>query len=557
MNDTAGRRPTTSLRRRRRSGAIAAAAAIAIAITGCTATSTASESTPSSKDSIVIAAPASATHFVYDAGTNVYPGQEIGLQLNATLLKNPYSESSADATALQQDVTTFDPSLAESYEVSEDGLVYTFHLDQDAVSQASNPLTAADVVWSFQEKFDNPTAPFKFVSSPAVTSKDQIAEVDEHTVTFTITDPGYGQTLLALLSNVTAQVYDSTALMAHATTDDPFGITWAQQNPLEPIGFGAYTLASFDPTETVLEANPDFFGEAPAISKVVYRVVADSATRSQALRNGDVDVAENLAAQEQSDLASAAGVKVFDLSTNIYGMLIPITNKAPFDDPLVRKAMAYAIPYDQIIDNVYLGRASQPKGFLDPNAPGYTSDGLPEYTYDPDAAKDLLAQAGHADGLSFTLTVNADIPDLVAAAVQIQAEAADAGFTIEIDQQPSAAFTAGRTAGDFQAILNRDYSIVMTPPYELGLFTTAKSSLNYPKWEDPEFYSLLSAANALGDPFTDEAGEAYAAAEGYLLDQASLIFYANVQPAYAVGEDVSGWAWRSDNWLDVSQLSFE
>ena len=546
-----------SRRRLRRSVLIASATALAIALAGCTADASGDASpTAAATDTLVIAAPAAATHFVYDAGTNVYPGQEIGLQLNATLLKNPYSPSSADPAALVQDVTTFGPYLAESYEVSDDGLVYTFHLREGVVSQAGNPFTADDVVWSFQQKFDNPTAIFKSVSAPAVTGPDQIAKIDDHTVTFTIPDAGHGQTLLALLSNVTAQVYDSTVLQENATPDDPFGIAWAKENPLEPIGYGAYRLDSYDPTsETVLVANPDFFGEAPGVARVVYRTVPDAATRAQALRNGDVDVAANLGQQELVDLSGVAAARVFDLDTNIYAMAIPVANKAPFDNVLVRQAFAYAIPYEQIIQNVYLGRASQPEGFLDPTAPGYDSSGFPEYEYDPQKALDLLAQAGHPDGVEIALTVNADVPDLVSAAVQIQAEAADAGFTITIDQQPSAAFTAGRTAGDFQILLNRDYSIVMTPPYELGLFTTAGSSLNYPKWEDQTFYSLLAEATALGDPFTDEAGAAYGAAEAYLLDQAPLIFYANVQPSFAVGENVDGWAGRSDNWLDVAQLS--
>jgi len=511
------------------------------------------------KTSIVIATPSSPTHFIYDAGTNVYPAAEVEMQINSTLLKNPYETSDEDADALRQQVYDFEGALAETYEVSPDGLVYTFHLRQGVVSHAGNPFTSADVLWSFEEKMTNPTAVFKFVSAPAVTSIDQFAAPDESTVTITVTSPGYGQTLLSLLSNVTAQVYDSVQLTANATPEDPFGITWAKENPLEmKCGYGAYLLESFTPdSETTLTANPDYWGDAPGVGSVVYRVVADSSTRSQSLRNGDVDVAENLAPQEQSDLEGVGEVKTFDLTTNITSFVIPVCNKAPFDDAAVRQAFAYAIPYDQILENVYLGRASQPGGFLDTTAPGYTDEGLPQYTYDPETAEAMLAAAGHADGVTFSLTVNADVPDLVAAAVQIQAEAAAAGFTVEIDQQPGAAYAEGRTNGTFQAMLNRDYPITITPPYTLALYTTKGSTLNYPKWEDQTFYDLLAAAQALGDPLTEEAGAAYNAAEKYLLEQAPMIFFAKVAPSYAVGADVGGFAWRSDNYLDVAQLTFE
>lgn len=510
-------------------------------------------------DSLVIATPTSPTHFFYDAGNNVYPATEIEMQINSTLLKNPYSQSDQDENALRQDVYEFEGALAESYDVSDDGLVYTFHLRQGVVSQSGNPFTADDVVWSFTEKFGNPTAVFQAISKPAITDPAaQIVKVDDSTVTMTITDAGYGQTLLSLISNVTAQIFDSTVLQENATADDPFGVAWAKANPLVGVGYGAYKIDSFTPdADTTIVVNPDYWGEAPAIETVIYKVVADSATRAQSLRNGDVDIAENLAPQEQTDAQAAGGVDVFSLDTNIYSFMVPVANKAPFDNSLIRQAMAYAIPYDQILDNVYLGRATQPTGYLDSTAPGYTDDGLPEYSYDPVKSKELLAEAGYPDGVSFSLTVNADTPDLVAAAVQMQAEAADAGFTIQIDQQPSAAFSAGRTAGDYQAMLLRDYAITLTPPYEMNLFTTKGSPLNYPKWEDDTFYGLMATAQSLGDPLSDEAGAAYNKAEAYMLDEAAMIFYAQVQPSYAVSDAVTGWAWRSDNWLDVSQLSFK
>jgi len=538
---------------------VAVFATAALVLAGCTGGPDAAADDAETPDSIVIATPSSPTHFFYDAGTNVYPAMEIEMQINSTLLTNPYAQDEQDENALRQQVYEFEGALAESYEVSEDGLVYTFNLREGVVSQAGNPFTADDVIWSFNQKFENPTAVFQFVSAPAMTDPStQIAKVDDFTVTMTVADRGYGQTLLSLLSNVTAQVFDSTILQENATPDDPFGVAWARANPTVQFGYGAYMIDSFTPdSDTTLVANPNYWGDAPAIDTVIYRVVADSATRAQSLRNGDVDIAENLAPQEQADAQTTGGVDVFSLDTNIYSFMVPVTNKAPFDNALVRQAMAYAIPYDQILDNVYLGRATQPTGYLDSNAPGYTDANLPEYAYDPEKSLELLEEAGYPDGVEYTLTVNADTPDLVAAAVQMQAEAADAGFTIDIDQQPSAAFSAGRTAGDFQSMLLRDYAITLTPPYELNLFTTRNSSLNYPKWEDETFYGLMDAAQAEGDPISDAAGAVYNEAEVYMLEQAPLIIYAQVQPSFAVADTLTGWAWRSDNWLDLSQLSYK
>jgi len=510
------------------------------------------------KDTLVVATPSAPTHLIYDAGSNAGPAEEIEMQLNSTLVRNTYEASDEDPEALRQNVYDFEGALAESYEVSEDGLTLTFHLRQGVVSTAGNPFTSADVMWSFTEKLTNPTAVFQFVSAPGLTSVDQMSAPDESTFVITIPAAGYAQTLLSVIANVTAQVYDSTAMQANATATDEWGLEWARTNPVEAkYSYGAYVVESFTAgQEITLATNPDYWGEAPAIGKVTYRVVAESSTRAQSLRNGDVDVAENLEPKEQSDLEGVGGVKTFDVTTNVMSFIIPICNKAPFDDPVVRQAFCYAIPYDQIIENVYLDRATQPPGWLDPTAPGYTDEGLPQYTYDPDQAKALLAQAGHADGIEFTLTVSADDPDLQQAAVQLQAEAAAAGFSIEIDQQPDASYMEGLTNGTFQATVHRDFPITITPPYALALFTTAGSTLNYPKWEDQQFYDLLAAAVALGDPLTEEAGLAYNGVEKYLLEQAPFMFFAKVLPSCAVGGDVDGWAWRSDNYLDASNLSF-
>jgi peptide/nickel transport system substrate-binding protein len=96
---------------------------------------------------------------------------------------------------------------------------------------------------------------------------------------------------------------------------------------------------------------------------------------------------------------------------NTYIMMPLVTNKAPFDNVDVRRAMAYATPYQQIVDNVYRGNAVRNgPGFLLRNAPNYSDAGFPDYTFDPAKAKQILADAGFPDGVSFSLAVRPSRP---------------------------------------------------------------------------------------------------------------------------------------------------
>jgi peptide/nickel transport system substrate-binding protein len=489
-----------------------------------------------------------------DAG---FGGMEPNFNTMAQLLRKPYVPSGSSA-ALQQDLYTFDPYLAESYEVSDDGLTYTFSL-REAVSAAGNVLSADDVLWSFERKFASPASISPGLLAPSLTDPaTQIVKVDDRTVAFTLPNAGLGTTFLALLSDFTTQIYDSTLLKEHATADDPYAVAWSADNP--NYGFGPYEVTSHEQgSRTVLTAREDFVLGEPEVQTVLINVVNDPATRANAVRNGDADLAEAISPADLETLSSEPDVFVPTVdSPNTHLMMPLVTNKAPFDNVLVRQAMAYAVPYQQIIDSVYRGRAlRQGSGFLPPNAPGYDGTDLPEYDSDPAKARALLAQAGLPDGVEFTLAVSAADPDTVEAAVQIQTYAAEAGFTIEVDQMPAAEFGTQRVDHSSQAFLLRDYAITMTPPYELLVYTAPGNSNNFANWEDASFYEALERGNQLPDALSDEAGRAWNAAERIYLEQSPIVFITQVQPTVAMSEDLSGYAWRSDNFLDFSTFSFQ
>jgi peptide/nickel transport system substrate-binding protein len=493
------------------------------------------------------------TGFSFDTAPSGYENMEFNNNVQACLIRNPYVTSSRDPNALTQDNYKFEGVLAQSYDVSPDGLEYTFHLRQGVLSQQGNPFTAEDVLFSYQRKFHS-TSITPFVSSPAITDPStQFKAVDDHTLTITVDRKSDGFTLLALLANVTAEIYDSTYLKKYATKSDPYGL--AISNSKANFGYGAYMLDSYTPgQQLILTANPHFALGEPKIKKVIQRVVADAGTRANILQQGAVDIAVQLRPEDVASFASDSGLQTFEVDTNDYLWMTLQTAKPPFNDVRVRQAFQLAVPYQQIISNVYKGRADPMEGWLDPDAPGYSTAGLFYPAYNPAKARALLSQAGHSS-VDVSILISNAVPDLEEAAVQIRSFAAAAGFNVTIVQQPAATASANQSAGNFEAVIIRDMAISLSPPYELLLQYTANSPLNSGKWDDPAYYAAVDKGINAGDPLSPAAGAYWAQAMSIALNQVPQVSVCRVQPLQVFASNVHGYAHRSDNIIDFSIVS--
>ncbi|MCI2422623.1 ABC transporter substrate-binding protein [Saccharopolyspora sp. K220] len=508
------------------------------------------------KQEIVVAVPALTPTFGGQDGGNALSLEafEINANTQAGLVRNPYIPGKSPA-AVMQDFNNYQGYLAESYEVGPDGKTVTFRLRQNLLSQSGNPLTADDVLWSFERKFASPTGSAS-IYAPALTDpKTQIRKIDEHTVAFTINQPGYMFTFLGLLANLNGHIYDMEFLKQHAAPDDPYAIAWSRTN--SGWGFGPYSITSVTPgQEMVLTANPHYaFGE-PSVKKVTLRVVPDAGTRASLVMRGDVDLAEGIKPVDQVQLSNAPGVVVPQQDDAIEFIdLTLVTNKVPFNNEKVRQAMALAIPYDQIIQQIYAGRATRMVGSINPKTKGYTTNGLPTFNYDPAKAKQLLAEAGFPNGISFDLTVSNAVPDLVDVAVMMRSFAADAGFDINISQQSAAAFAQGRSQASYQALMYRNRSQTQSPTYALTIFWKPNNDSSNPsRWENQQFYSTVDAGIAVPDSLSEEAGRFWNQAMAIELNSAPEIFVANLQPSQVYRNTVQGYTYRSENAVDFANL---
>lgn len=479
---------------------------------------------------------------------------EMNANLQAGLVRNPYIDGATPGTVIQ-DFNEYVGYLAESYEASADGLVYTFHLRDGFKDAEGNAITADDVLYSFERKWASDS--YATASWGDFKGPEAIKKVDDLTVTFDLPSAGFGLTFLGLLANLQGHIYSKTVLDAHKTADDPYAMAWSADNG--GWGLGPYSMKSkVADQEMVLVANPNYAYGEPPIKKITLRVVPDAGTRASLVKSGDVILAEDILPNDQAKLAKDSNLIVPEADDPIeYVDVTLVTNKAPFDDVAVRQAFQYAIPYQQIIDEVYAKRAVPKIGNINPTTKGYTTDGIPTMEYDVDKAKALLAEAGK-DSVSFKLSVSTANQDLINASLLIKSYAEDAGFDVEVEQLSAADFGTARGEATKQAIIYRNRAQVQTPEYSCITFFKPGDDPSSPsRWDDDlnkAFWDEVDAARALPDQLSDEAGVHWNGAQRILVEAAAEIFVCAIQPTQVFSKKVKGWAYRSENQNDFGNL---
>ncbi len=330
-------------------------------------------------------------------------------------------------------VDTVVPGLATSWEISDDGTVYTFTLAEDAVFSSGNPVTADDVVFSFNR--------LKYIKGNPSFLTETIASVeapDPRTVVLTLTRPDpaiLAKLVFSAFSVVDRQVVAAqggTAAEDAATTDQ--AEEWLNQNS---AGSGPYLLEKWEPgVETVLVRNPNFWGEPGQVERVVFRNIPEAATQKIQLEAGDIDIAMDLSADQVASLEANPDVVVYqglsDTLVFLKGNQDPEIG-GPMSDPTVQLAIRYALDYEgirQLAGGQSVTPASMlPVGFLGAYPP---NSGLQR---DVERARALLAQAGYPDGLAVELAY----PDFTFAGVnfgtfaqKVQADLNEAGFQVSL-----------------------------------------------------------------------------------------------------------------------------
>ena len=228
---------------------------------------------------------------------------------------------------------------------------------------------------------------------------------------------------------------------------------------------------------------------------MVYAIVPSEATRILLLKNGDVDVSLFISAEQvEKQLVGAAGVNVVSIPTPGTEYLALNTSVAPLDNVLVRQALAYATPYDDLLENVMYGYGSRATSPV-PALTKWHRDVSP-YTYDPAKARDLLAQAGYPDGIDLTISYRLDNPTEEAVAIYLKDAFSEAGIDLTIDKVAASRFEVIRGTREYEMALIYWTPYVNDPIYQLNFnYASPSTCCNYGEYHNAEYDRLIVAAN--------------------------------------------------------------
>ncbi len=425
--------------------------------------------------------------------------------------------------------------LAESFEVNEDGSV-TFTL-REAMSPYGNTVTSADVAWSFDRMIALDGIARFLMAVSGIDQAGPITVIDDRTFQLNVT--GRNILTVPVLTYYALGILDSVEASANATDDDPWAADWLAANSAT---FGPYQVESLTPGEEVrLAKNPNYWNaDAVDIDLVIMRSIPDAGNRLLLIGSGDADFVADLT----FDLfASVAGGGEYALAyedardTNLDEL--SLNNRfPPFDNPLVREAVSLAIDREALIAGAYGGFGVPGRYPLSTAIP--QPDPLPLTAgahYDPELARELLAQEGYPDGFSFTLTINPTRPGphAEAAAVIIASQLREVGLdaTIRTIATP-ADFQAAVGGGEMEAWLYSVRPVLSDPAYTIPLLFKS-TGLGY------EGY-----ANDRVDELSDLILAELPGTERDLLIDEARIILATEYPFVPLVETVIPWVFRED-----------
>jgi peptide/nickel transport system substrate-binding protein len=324
--------------------------------------------------------------------------------------------------------TTVIGDLAEKFEVSADGLTFTFHMRRDAKFDSGKPVTAQDAEFSFHRIVQMNKTP-AFIITQFGFAKDNVERLiratDDHTLTMTLPAPQATSFVLFCISANVGGIVEKTAALEHQQDND-LGNAWLNANS---AGAGPFKLNSWKASDTViLEANPHA-ATPPGAKRLVIRHMKDPSTQLLSLQRGDIDIARNLGADQLKSLAGNANFHVVSApqGTSMYFAMnraVPELAKKE-----VQQAIKWAIDYDAIAKNITPGVWRVSQSFLPEGLPG----ALPETPFHKDTAKakQLLASAGLSGGFSVSMDYASSWP-FTDIAQAIQADLGAIGIKLEL-----------------------------------------------------------------------------------------------------------------------------
>ncbi len=427
---------------------------------------------------------------IHGVGTNV-PGYEVSWNCYDRLISHEMKTLPNGVQYYDRD--KFKMELAEDMNVGD--MSATFKLRKDAKFQDGTPVTAQDVKWSLDRAVTVGGFPTFQMRAGSLEKPEQFVVVDDHTIRVDFIRKD--RLTIPDLAVIVPCIINSGLVKKHANEKDPWGMEYTKQNT---AGSGAYKLTRWTPgTEVVLERNDAWnLGPQPKVRRIIWRMVPSAGNRRALLERGDADISYELPNKDFAELRDAGKLSIvstpFSNGVQYIGMNV---TKPPFDNLKVRQAVAYAIPYQKIMDAALYGLA---KPMFGAAADAPTQVAWPQqhkFNTDIAKAKQLLAEAGFPNGFETTISFDLGFATInEPLCVLVQESLGQIGIKAEINKIPGA---------NWRTELNKK---------TLPLYTNVFSGwLNYPEYffiwcyhGRNSIFNTMSYVSPAMDAFIDGAG---------------------------------------------------
>jgi peptide/nickel transport system substrate-binding protein len=463
-------------------------------------------------------------------------------------------------------IDEFVPMLATSWK-QVNPKQWVVNLRKGVKSAAGNELTSADVVYTFARALSvsgsasnswflgnvggiltvAPVLPNAPASAKKLTN--EVVAVDKYTVQFNLFQPT-GRLFMVALADTNLTIFDSAEMKKHATASDPWSHTWGNEHC---AGFGPYTITTYTPgSQIIYEARKDYYRGLPKYTRVITNAVAEAGSRVAAIKTGQAQIAEYLDPADLADLKNDKSVSLVGSYTNDITFICLNYSYAPWNLPsnhLLRQAVAYAIPYDDIVSQDYLGFARR----MYSQVPSTFANYVPNTTYQTNLAKAkaLLAQAGFPGGKGLskyssglTMYYVSERASLLEPVVnRIQTNLASIGVSITLQPLPQSEFaTKQLQTGDMPMSLF-DFSSPSVPTAtfvtKLLYQTPSSGGLVDPTHYSNKSFDALSttAQTASGSQLTSLTTQM----QKILMTDLPTIPLVEVRPVLAMAKPLTGW----------------
>ncbi len=433
---------------------------------------------------------------IHGVGTN-RPGYEASWNCYDRLIT--HGKKTLPDGSLSYDRDNFTPELAEDMNVGD--MSVTFKLKKNAKFQDGTPVTAKDVKWSFDRAVSVGGFPTVQMKVGSLVNKDQFVIVDDST--FRVDFVKKDRLTVPDLAVIVPGIYNSELVKKSATAQDPWGLEYTKLNT---AGSGAFKVTSWKPgVEVVYERNDDWVGgKLPELKKVIWRTIPSGGNRRALMERGDADISFDLPPKDFSEMKQEGKLKMISnpIGNGIYSIELNVVNP-PFNNDKIRQAVAYAIPYKDIVDSAMFGNCNSMFGGPSNDVSTIAWPQPTGYATDIDKAKALMAAAGAGP---IDTTISFDLGDAVRCepiAELVQESLGHIGITTTINKVPGSNWRSEMAKKTMPLMVNFFSGWLDYPEYFfLWCYSGQNAIFNTPSYVNPNMDVLINGARdaaAVGD----------------------------------------------------------